>query len=145
MSSTKKKLAKCDECGKALPTHLLGLSSDFQHICSCTAAYVDQKGQFVRAGNQRNPVAEYDREQAAKKKAAKKAKKSEKEELHPIVLNLTYRGKTTEYTFSIRTAEDMVDGLKKQIAAAKRIMGGRDRRRPTLKRLLVPKKIGTSA
>lgn len=61
-----KPLTKCENCKKPLPVHLAecGLTD---HICSCTASYKVVKGKFVRDGNQRNPVAEYDKEQAGKK------------------------------------------------------------------------------
>lgn len=72
---TTKKLTKCEVCKKPLPVHLLGLAGNFQHICECTASYAEQDGKFVRAGNERNPVAEYDKEQAAKKAAGKKEPK----------------------------------------------------------------------
>lgn len=119
---TTKKLTKCEDCKKPLPVHLLGLGlkGDFQHICSCTAAYVEQDGKFVRAGNQRNPVAEYDTEQMEKKKA-KKAAPSE----GPIFLTLSHKGEVTQYGLDVPTAESVVAGLTKQIARAKRIMGRR--------------------
>lgn len=70
-----KALTKCEECGTRLPVHLLGLAppggKGLKHICSCTAAYTEQAGEFVRTGNERNLVVEYDEEQKAKKKAAK--------------------------------------------------------------------------
>jgi len=53
---------KC-ECGKRLPTHLLGLGlPKFEHVCSCERAYIEKGGVFVPNGTQRNPIAEYDRQ-----------------------------------------------------------------------------------
>lgn len=69
-----KRLIKCEDCGKSLPMHLLGLVGDFGHVCACGAVYRDKDCDFVRVGNQRNPVAEYDEAQ----KKAKKAKKPTK-------------------------------------------------------------------
>jgi len=66
-----KKLTKCEDCKKPLPIHMLGIAPNFRTICSCTASYEDKNGVFVRVGNERNPVAEYDEAQ----KKAKKAKK----------------------------------------------------------------------
>lgn len=131
-----KPLTRCEDCKKPLPVHLaeIGLTD---HICACTAFYKVVKGKFVRDGNQRNPVAEYDKEQAAKKKAGKK---NDLAVGGPIFITLVHKGKGTEYGFDIMTAEAVVADMKKQIAAAKRIMGGRDRRRPSLKLLVVPKK-----
>jgi predicted component of type VI protein secretion system len=50
----------CEDCGHDLPVHLLGIIPNFTHVCACTASYKDVDGVFVREGNQRNPVAEYD-------------------------------------------------------------------------------------
>ena len=87
----KKSLTKCEQCGKPLPIYLLGISACFKHICSCTTVYEDRDGKFVRTGNDRNPVAEYDR--AQKKAKAKKVKpvagKDRKDLSHEPPLTLT--------------------------------------------------------
>jgi len=64
-----KKVTRCQDCNKALPVHLLGIMKDFKSVCVCGAVYEDQGGKFVRAGNERNPVAEYDKAQKKAKKA----------------------------------------------------------------------------
>lgn len=51
---------KC-ECGARLPTHLLGIMTSYEHVCSCERKYVDRDGKFVREGTAPNPIAEYDR------------------------------------------------------------------------------------
>lgn len=62
-----KKLTKCEDCKAPLPMHLADLGIPFTHICSCTASYQVKDAKFVRAGNERNPVAEYDATQKTKK------------------------------------------------------------------------------
>jgi len=56
-----KRLVKCEACRAPLPLHLADVAMPgFMHVCSCTAAYKVHGGKFVRAGNERNPVAEHD-------------------------------------------------------------------------------------
>lgn len=69
-----KKLTKCEDCKKPLPVHLAecGLTD---HICSCTASYKVVNGKFVRVGNERNPVAEFDKMHTDEKKKGVKEQK----------------------------------------------------------------------